>query len=261
MTATTRKGGEMLNRKLTVLDWLKELSENDIVELFGPTGTGKSKFALEVARKTIRDGGKVIFIDTEKNLSKRDRMGLGEAYHYLPVFGDLVKFAQNLPKGDLLILDSAGFPILTRFAQMKLDARGTALLDLINLFGRCKEWCYTNNSVALITNQPESELARMGKPENYELKPFGDKAQFATKEIWKTELEKSQKDATTVVLIKAFRSRNIKPNELIARVSISDSGVSITPKYKAEAPKEEAAEEEKGEEEHKAQKQLGLENR
>jgi RecA/RadA recombinase len=177
----------------------------NVLEIFGDTGSGKSKFVHALALEALNSGKKVFFLDTERKLSSVDIAKLGGAYRYTPVFDEIKKITQSLSAVDLVIIDSVGLPILTKFARMSMKEKGNALLDLIALMGDLKEWAYRHNGTAVVTNQPESEFA---KPEGYERKPFGDKSCFAAKETWHIETTHRDKNLTRSH-VKAFRSRSM----------------------------------------------------
>lgn len=197
---------------------------NDVLEIFGDTGAGKSKFVLEVAKEALAAGKKVFYLDTERNLTKKDVEGLkGCQYRYTPVMNEIDNIAQSLPKVDVVIIDSIGFPVLTTFARMSVKQKGDALLKLIAIFGDLKTWAYKNNGVVIVTNQPESDF---NKDKGHVIRPFGDKSQFAAKEIWKTEFV-SRKPDCTKTRINAFRSRSAGHGTRIADMQIDDTGVKV----------------------------------
>ena len=209
----------------TLLDLLKQYVGDDVMQVFGDTGTGKSKFALEVAREAIAAGKSVYYLDTERNLTTEDIASLkGCDYKYTPVLDEIDKIVQNLPAVDVVILDSIGFPVLTSYARLSMKQKGDALLKLIAIFGDLKIWAYRNNGVAVVTNQPESEF---GKEKGHIFRPFGDKSQFACKEIWKTEFE-HRSPTETKVSIKSFRSRSMGQRSKIASLTITDAGVEVS---------------------------------
>ena len=207
-----------------LLDLIHGYVGNDVLEVFGDTGSGKSKFALAVAREAIAAGKKVYYLDTERNLTPADIAGMkGCEYKYTPVIEEIDKLTQNLPAADVVIIDSIGFPVLTAFARMDTKKKGDALLKLIAIFGDLKKWAYAHNGVAIVTNQPESEF---NKAQDHVLRPFGDKSQFAAKEIWKTEIV-DRKPAYTNIRISAFRSRSVGHRTKIADMKITANGVEV----------------------------------
>lgn len=207
-----------------LLDMIDHYVGNDVLEIFGETGTGKSQFVLEVAREALVAGKSVYYLDTERNLTKKDVACLkGCQYKYTPDMNEIDSIAQKLPNVDVVIIDSIGFPVLTTFARMPLKQKGDALLKLIAIFGDLKKWAYKNDGVVLVTNQPESDF---NKDKGHVLRPFGDKSQFAAKEIWKTEFV-SRKPDSTKIKINAFRSRSVGHRTRIVNMEINNRGVHI----------------------------------
>lgn len=207
----------------TILDYIKSFVNDDVLEIFGDSGTGKSKFAIEVARQTLASGKTVFYLDTERNLSADEVKKLkGCHYKYTPLISEIGQLTRQLPKVDLVIIDSIGFPILTAYARMNMKQKGDALLNMIAIFGDLKEWAYRNNGIAIVINQPESDF---NKEPGHLIRPFGDKSQFAAKEIWKTEV--TQRGSVTKTDIQAFRSRSVGHKTLIAKMEVSDSGTQI----------------------------------
>lgn len=212
------------NKTTGLLDMIYDYVGYDVLEVFGDTGSGKSKFALKVAQDAIAAGKSVFYLDTERNLTEADIASLkGCQYKYTPLLEEVDQICQKLPAVDVVILDSIGFPVLTTFARMSVKQKGDSLLKLIAIFGDLKAWAYKNNGVAVVTNQPESEF---NKGPNHVLRPFGDKSQFAAKEIWKTELSKREPNMTRSK-ISAFRSRSVGHKTKIAEMDISSNGVVV----------------------------------
>ena len=208
-----------------LLDLIQKYVGNDVLQLFGDTGAAKSKFCFEVAMEAIAAGKMVYYLDTERNLTDADVARLkGCDYQYTPVLDEIDKIVQNLPAVDVVILDSIGFPVLTTYARLSMKQKGDALLKLIAIFGDLKTWAYKNNGVALVTNQPESEF---NKEKGHIFRPFGDKSQFACKEIWKTKI-KTRGASETNILIEAFRSRSVGFGTKIATMKITDKGVEVS---------------------------------
>lgn len=207
-----------------LLKVIKEDYEADILEIFGDSGACKTKLAVLLALEGKRDGKKVRFVDTERNLRKAEIASLGDSYQYLPGINDLDNFCKKLPQEpEIIIIDSVGYPILTEWARMKSEDKGNALTKLIAWKGDLKDWAINNNKLAIITNQPDSDFM---KGKDYINRPFGDKARFASKEIWVLERLGMQKGITRSA-IKTFRSR-IKGYGLdVAQIEINDGGTFI----------------------------------
>ena len=208
-------------KELKSLPQIRELVENDLIEIYGDTGVGKSRLLHHFTKEIIMNKENVLFIDTERNLGKDERLMIKEYYVYTPQLMGLKKIVENLTNDlDFVVIDSLGMPVLSRFAKMNLKERGEALLSLIAILGDLKEWTYTSGGTALFSNQPVSEMAG-GK----DRRPFGDKASFVCKEILKLDLEERSK--ITKSRLRTFRSRVYHYDTTIANIEISDDGVSI----------------------------------
>jgi len=212
------------NKSCGLLDLINSYVGNDVLEIFGDTGSGKSKFALKVAQDAIAAGKKVFYLDTERNLTDADIASLKNCeYRYTPILDEVDRIVQKLPDADVVIVDSIGFPVLTSFARLSVKQKGDALLKLIAIFGDLKAWAYKNNGIAVVTNQPESEF---NKSQDHILRPFGDKSQFAAKEIWKTTISE-RTSSKTKINIMAFRSRSVGHKTRIANMEVTSSGVTV----------------------------------
>jgi len=82
-----------------LLDLIARYTGNDVIEVFGNTGSGKSKFAMTAAREAIAAGKKVFYLDTERNLTQADIRDLkGCEYKYTPGIEEIEKIVQDLPR-------------------------------------------------------------------------------------------------------------------------------------------------------------------
>lgn len=215
---------------LSVYDKIRSIVEDDVLELFGPTGSGKSKIAWQIAIDAIDKGKTVFYLDTERNIAKSDIEALGDYYKYTPLFSEIEDIAKNLPKAQVYIIDSIGFPVLTAFSRMNMRQRGDALLGMISILGSLKEKCYKEGALAIVTNQPISELGVETDEKIEDRRPFGDKAAFSAKEIWRTYPKQKGKDKT-VITVDSWRSRNMGMGTVISEVTINNDGVKFDWKY------------------------------
>lgn len=204
---------------------LRELAGEDVAEIFGPTGSGKSLIAASVALDAREDGKKVFYRDTERNLPKKVVEALGRDYSYDPRMSELLKWTdrvENLPKVDLIVLDSLGYPVLASYARMSMKERGEALLQAIAVTARLKEWAYVNHGLALVVNQPISE---MGLQEGEEARPFAAKHAFAAKLIMRTVLlrgGKPDREGKTLGELRVWRGRDMARDHLLATYAIGE---------------------------------------
>lgn len=227
----------------------------DLVQIFGPTGSGKSRFSVKVTESAVREENKdVLFIDTERNLSDNERLEEVD-YVYIPEWRDLYAyiagktsqlskdpFGENTAKGrclksgyDVVILDSMGFPALMQYDEYSIedDADQFKVFQMLQyISGELKKYAQHNDALIISTNQPKSRLSESGGTE-----PFGDKSLFAFKELWRTDKVSSNKIKTTC-MVTAHRSRQAGTGRELFEVEISDSGTEVTAKYNEEVDEE-----------------------
>ncbi|MHC1635180.1 MAG: phage protein GemA/Gp16 family protein, partial [Candidatus Methanospirareceae archaeon] len=148
------------------LDWLWNL-EPDVMMVFGPTGTLKTQLCRWIYEVAKEKGLRVKYVDTERNLTRKEIEEMGEDYEYIPTVEGILKFSENPPDVDIVIIDSVAFPVMTKFAKMNMRERGLALLNLIAISGNLKEANYRNNGrpVSILISQPQSELSGLEEEE------------------------------------------------------------------------------------------------
>ncbi len=213
----------------SLINNIRKYVGNDVLEVFGDTGSGKSKFALEVAREATAAGLKVFYLDSERNLTDEDVEMLGRGYKYTPVLKEIDDTIRKLPAVDIVIIDSIGFPILTAYARYSMKQKGDALLTMIAMFGDLKQWAYKNNGLVIVVNQPESTF---NKEAGHILRPFGDKSQFAAKEIWWLKMVKRADKTTdhhTEIHISSFRGRTLGYGDKLYTMNIRTDGIEFVP--------------------------------
>jgi alanyl-tRNA synthetase len=194
----------------------------------GKTGSGKTRFCLEVAKEALSLNKRVFYLDTENNLTKHQIQTelKGAVFNYTPVMEEIYETVMKLPDNtyDVVVIDSIGFPILSEFAELKMNQRGAVLLKMIALLANLKKWAYKNNGIVVVSNQPESEFNKVA---GTILDPFGDKSNYAAKEIWHSDKTSSDSNRT-ISKITAFRSRSAGRGKKILEMTISDSGTKIS---------------------------------
>jgi len=223
----------------------------DLVQVFGPTGSGKTEFVVKVTESAANDEDKdVLFIDTERNLSDNERLDAVD-YVYIPEWNDLYAylsgkksklsddpFGENTGRGktlqdgyDVVVLDSMGFPALMQYDEYSIedDADQFKVFQMLQyMSGTLKKYAQHNDALIISTNQPKSRLSESGGED-----PFGDKSLFAFKELWKT-VKKSSSEIKTTCMVTAHRSRQAGQGKDLFKLEISDSGTEITSKYDEE---------------------------
>lgn len=220
----------------------------DLIELFGPSGSGKSEFAVQVAQSALQDANKdVLFIDTERNIGEMDRID-GADYVYIPEWHDIYSYvnssssnpsssafgenttnSKGIPGGyDVVVLDSIGFPALIQYGKYRVadDAEQFKVFNELQVItGELKKYAQKNEALVIVTNQPKSDLSDADDPD-----PFGDKSIFGFKEVWKTD-KASTSEIRTKCEVNAFRSRQSGKGKSLFQLSISDEAVDVTSKY------------------------------
>lgn len=223
----------------------------DLIELFGPSGSGKSEFAVQVVKSTLESTNKdVLFIDTERNIGDMDRISGSDyvycpewhdIYHYIngstsqlssDPFGDNTTNTNSIPDGyDVVVLDSIGFPALIQYGKYRVadDAEQFKVFNELQVItGELKKYAQKNNALVIVTNQPKSDLSDADDPD-----PFGDKSIFGFKEVWKTQ-KVSSSEIKTTCNINSFRSRQSGKGKTLFTLEITDEGVEVTSKYDEE---------------------------
>ena len=151
------------------------LPKGRIVEMYGPTGGGKTSCALSIAVQCQKMGGNVGFVDCEQSLSKELALNMGvdpdRFVVYQPKDGeDAIDMVESMLKSrafDLLIVDSvaamtprAEMDALVEQQHMGLHAR------LISKFvRRTYSMVSESNAVLLCLNQVRVNLQSYGAPE------------------------------------------------------------------------------------------------
>lgn len=217
----------------------------DLIEVFGPSGSGKSVFAVEVVKSMLEDGSKdVLFVDTERNVGNLDEIN-GADYVYIPEWHDIYAYLTNkpgrlsddpfgenttnsreLPSGyDMVVVDSIGFPALVQYADYRVEDSADqfkVFLEIQHITGKLKQYSQRNDSLVVVINQPKSELSGEKDP-----KPFGDKSIFGFKEIWRTK-RNSTNEIKTKCTVEAYRSRQAGRTAALYELAIDSSGVEVT---------------------------------
>jgi RecA/RadA recombinase len=224
-------------KSTSIFDNIEDLIEFGVGQIFGDTGTGKTAFCREVAEQAADAGKKVVYWDSEGNMTRKQRASMNEHknikyvldrdWHHIKnmLNDDLSKGAYKLGKCDLFILDSIGVPVLGIYGTMKQNQKGEALQGMQGLLYNLTVWAEANSAVVIVTNQPVSEMNKT-KEQIADRHPFGDKAMFFTKEILKIVIGE-RNEYKTVCHLLAWRSRSRGRGAMLGKVTISDKGTEI----------------------------------
>ncbi len=206
-----------------VLDKILSVAGNDTIQVFGPSGSGKTTFANYVAMEAAKQGRKVVYIDSERNVNQKSDSD-NFIYFYSPSLNDIINRCANLPPANLYVLDSIGFPVLSQFSLADMKRRGDMLLKCVTLTHYLKLATYKHKAVAIVTNQPQSQFGKTAGLDD--LQPFGDKSMYGYKEIWRTYLDKASSDET-ICLIRAWRSRKFGRGKTLFQIRIADNKIDV----------------------------------
>lgn len=223
----------------TAFDKLLELVGNHLIEIYSDTGNGKSRLAHHIATEAERNGKKVLYIDTEKSLpvgyeKQLKNYEVHTAKTALELMRQLIARVRRARDEDfnLIVVDSIGLPVLAALPEMSMRERGDAFQLMANLRFQMMGFAF-EHGLALATNQPQSELARVsmgGKEpkvaENEPLGPFGGKSEFMAKLILRSEAIKKSPTQSTFKLA-VYKAREHGQEYEFARFSIGKDGVSI----------------------------------
>ena len=208
------------------------------IEIFGDTGSLKSQVCTEVCNDAKKLNKTFFYLDTEGKVGLGNKKTLGNAYKYLPVWEEIVKMlTKELPKYDLFIVDSIGFPIATEYADMKANEQGSALQDMMAVVGKhLKAWAFKNNAIVVFTNQPKSAFMKSEQELN-RLDPFGDKVHFAANLILNTKKTiipghfdpKTQKliPVYSIATFTSHRSTDFADDRIMFLLHKNDDGVKV----------------------------------
>jgi recombination protein RecA len=151
------------------------LPKGRIVEMYGPTGGGKTSAALSVAVQCQKQGGNVGFVDCEQSLSKELALNMGvdpdKFVVYQPKDGeDTIDMVEAMLKSrafDLIIVDSIA--AMTPRAEMDADVEQQHMGLHARLISKFMRRTYTlvseANAVLLCLNQVRTNLQQYGAPE------------------------------------------------------------------------------------------------
>lgn len=214
--------------EVKLLDILYDLIEDDLLQIFGHTGTGKTSIAMKAAIEGREAKKSVLYIDTEHNITKIQAASikkLGIKYEYIPKFENLYTYVKRIPKYDIVVIDSLGLPVLALFADASMKDKGNALMKMIAMSAFLKNYANDNHALVIVLNQPESD---MNKDPNTERKPFGDKSSYCYKEIISSKFAKGGRtENKTTIVVKAFRSRSCGMGTKLFTVEITNDGIKV----------------------------------
>lgn len=214
--------------EVNLMDVLTKICKNDLMQVFGNTGTGKTSLCTQLALDAIKKGKSVLYVDTEHNINDDQVASMKKAgvkYEYIKKFPKLCDEVKKLPKYGVVIIDSAGAPALAAYCKSNLGGQGNILKSFIAMSSDLKDYATEYDSLVVVINQPESS---MNKGDDDILEPFGEKSRYYYKEILKTDyVKRGRTTEQTSLVLRAHRSRSMGINTHICTMEISDNGVKV----------------------------------
>jgi hypothetical protein len=233
LTPASAKANQPVATSNSLYDRIMKTYSADLFEVFGDTGTLKSKGLVALALDAAKSGKSVYYLDTENNLMPPEVDELksaGVIYKYTPVLSEINDIiTKELPTKiyKLVIIDSVGMPVLRKYASMGVNQRGEALLDIIAWLGVLKEYTYKNKALAFISNQPQSEFGKSNPSEKgMNLSPFGDKSNFIPGHLLRSVKTLDGPNSSKGQWL-AFRSRAHAKLEKVFEIEVTNEGSTI----------------------------------
>jgi RecA/RadA recombinase len=209
----------------TAFERLVDIVGNDLIEVFGDAGSGKSRLLGHIALEAQNAGKQVLYLDDENSLPASIKTKL-KNYQYVGMKLDaIVSIVATIKTGfDLICLDSIGYPVLVNYVELSLREQLRAIQKMILLRAHLKDYAIRNKGLAIATNQPVSEYSIATLPasekETAILEPFGGKGSFIAKLLLRTEpIEKGE---VTRVALKTYKARDLPFDKTIAEFVIAN---------------------------------------
>ena len=222
----------MSNKTKNALSFEKlvEIVGNDLIEVFGDAGTGKSRLLGHIALEAQNAGKQVLYLDDENSLPNSIKSQL-KNYQYIGMKLDsIINIVVQIKNGfDLICLDSIGYPVLVNYVELSLREQLRAIQKMILLRACLKDYAIRNKGLAIATNQPVSEYSIAMLPadekETAILEPFGGKGAFISKLLLRTEpIEKGE---ITRIALKTYKARDLPFDKQIAEFVIGEDKTEI----------------------------------
>jgi len=212
-----------------------DLTGNHLMEIYGQYGTGKSRLVHYLAVEAQNAGYKVIYLDTEGGLSE-EHISMLNDYEYIgDELDDLMKRVYSIKEQrhnwDILIVDSIGHPVYVHYVQMRsmqeqlksYQKLAALFRDMVRFARGEKGKDYgKRKGLAIAINHTVSEFAKMAKPPEHPLWPFGGQIHRVPKLILRSE----PVNGSTFKLI-TFKARNLPKEKEICRFTIGSKNIKI----------------------------------
>ena len=190
-----------------------------VVNLFGDTGVGKTKMAIQVSIDAAKRGFTAVYADLEGNIHQSvvdSMVEAGVTYIHELRLGKVRK-ALRREEFDILIVDSVTHHITGMWYETNQHEHGRLLQEVQNFVFWLREKARERNALAIIISQPVSDFGGRS------LSPMGDKMGFFCKETYYLEQPNEKEPSKGQMTV--FKSRVLPKKLLVAEYETERVGV------------------------------------
>ncbi len=198
------------------------LGAGGVVNLFGDTGVGKTKMAIQVAIDAAKRGFVAVYADLEGNIHRSvidEMVNAGVTYLHETQLSKVRKTMRR-DEFDLLVVDSVTHHITGMWFETNQHEHGRLLQEVQNFVFLLREKARDRNALAIIISQPVSDFGGRS------LAPMGDKMGFFCKETY--YLEQGVDNDPSKGKATVFKSRVLPKNLLVVEYETQRIGVKFT---------------------------------
>ena len=203
---------------------VRQLVGNNILLIFGKPGTGKTTFCIELAKDALKQGKKVLYVDTEYGVSE-DEVPCDMAHApNLDELDKLIKSPEVKKEYDVIIVDSVGMLIYPHMSRKGLKERSEMFLQRGAIMFTLREYAALHKKLIVMTTQPNY----FGEESGTELE--GAKYLHLAKEQWISSIVNSN-PAMTLISISTYVSRKFGRGKELYRLRITSKGVEVIKRW------------------------------
>jgi hypothetical protein len=197
-------------------------------EIFGDTGSGKTKTCIQIALDCSSEGKKVLYVDTEGNLNSGNIDIIKQAkidYRCIADGKDLYRLKKDtIIPYDLIIIDSATLTITGTWAEQKSNEHGDTLQRFQGMMYKFMVECLISKKhIVIITGQPTSTMMQSVPT----IGPMGDKVNFMIKEIYYVRAPRDPNGFVTSRTMVAWRCRSFQDGTIITKITTKQFGADL----------------------------------